>query len=379
MKQTGMNMEAVKRQNRTSILKLINQKGPISRKDIASELGLTPAAVTLICSEFLEQGVLLEKGILEEKARAGRKKVLLDINYEYRYVIGINIEQEHTYLVVSNLCGDVQKKTTIHTAVEKEPQIFLADVAQAVKKLIRQTELPMERIAGVGVCVPGIVDKESGKAVRAYGIWKEEVELCDFLQEKLNLPVCIENNVNAFAKAELLCGAGKERGNLLLVKWGPGVGSSIVIDNHIYEGRHGKAAELGHFIVEKEGELCSCGRRGCLETKVSLSALQRDIKGLTQDNLGSYLRNGTKEEQEIVWNAIDLFAQTIVNSVTILAPNRVILFGKLFRAKAVRDAFIACCGNYASDYGNRILYSELAEKEDYIGAVAIFILEHLFQ
>ena len=68
--------------------------------------------------------------------------------------------------------------------------------------------------------------------------------------------------MNAFAMAELLYGMGREYDNLLIIKWGPGVGSAIVIDDQLYEGRHGKAAELGHYIVERDGRLCGCGRQG---------------------------------------------------------------------------------------------------------------------
>ena len=91
--------------NRSSILKLLNDCGAMSRKDIAIELGLTPATVTLICTELISAGILCEKGEVEEERRAGRRKVLIDINYQYRYVLSVSIEAAKTCIAISNLKG----------------------------------------------------------------------------------------------------------------------------------------------------------------------------------------------------------------------------------------------------------------------------------
>ncbi len=135
MRQTGINMETVKKQNRCSILNLINQMGPISRKDIACTLGLTPAAVTQICAEFMTAGLLVETGTLVETNRAGRKKVLVDINYDHRYVFGINIEPEKTVIALTNLRGDAKVMRELYTGKEHEPEKFLQMVADDCREM----------------------------------------------------------------------------------------------------------------------------------------------------------------------------------------------------------------------------------------------------
>lgn len=372
MRQTGLNMEIVKRRNRSAILRLISGEGPISKKDIAARLSLTPAAVTQICGEFMETGLLLERGIgNEEVIRAGRKKILIDINPEYRFIYGINIDPEKTEIALCDLKGEAVGITTVKTLREVEPEAFLADIAAVCGQLRKETQISSERIAGAGVGITGIVDRERTKSIRAYGIWEKPVEIGSLLEERLHIPVKVENNVNAFAAAELLFGRGRRHDNLLLVKWGPGVGSSVIIDSRIYEGRHGKAAELGHFIVEKDGELCGCGRRGCLETKVAAWVLQKKIPGFPDRMDG---QNGQELEQ-----AVDLFARAIVNAATILAPERVILYGGLFRNPMIRQMLTDACSNYDRELGGgRICYSELAEKEAYIGPVAFFVRENIF-
>lgn len=372
MKQTGLNMETVKKKNCSAILRLISSEGPISKKDIAEKLHLTPAAVTQLCSEFMESGLLVERGIgNEEVARAGRKKILIDINPEHCFIYGINIDPEKTFIALCNLRGEALECVSVETDCAAKPEQFLARIAAECECLRQRNGVAQEKLAGVGVGITGIVDKAKAKSIHAYGIWDEPVEIGGLLEERLKLPVSVENNVNAFAVAELLFGMGRRHDNLLLVKWGPGVGSSVIIESRIYEGRHGKAAELGHFIVEKNGERCSCGRRGCLETKVAGRVLQKKLSGFPGQT--DWSGEATLEE------AVDLFARAIVNTATILAPERVILYGRLFRNPSLRDMLTAACSRYDSELsGNRIRYSELAEKEAYIGPAAFFIMKNIF-
>ena len=112
---TGINLGNVRIENRSAILKLLNDQGAMSRKDIALALGLTPATVTLICTELLSAGLLYEKGEAEEEKRAGRKKVLIDINYQYRFVLCISIEPEDTCITISDLKGAVTASQTLKT------------------------------------------------------------------------------------------------------------------------------------------------------------------------------------------------------------------------------------------------------------------------
>ena len=240
-----------------------------------------------------------------------------------------------------------------------------------------------DRLKCISVGIPGIVDKATGRSIHAYGIWDSEVDIRDILEKELAKEVYVTNNVDAFATAEILFGAGRFYDSLLVIKWGPGVGSTIVIDNKVYEGRHGKTAELGHFIVQKNGRKCSCGRRGCLETLVSYNELIKilGVSGNTNSRISfeKQYTSCSKEKKEQLDNALDIFAGSIVNTCTIIAPNRIILSGSLFTGNALRDAIIKACSSYDPAYNSgRILYTSLSEKESYIGPVAVYVC-NLFQ
>ena len=367
-------MIQVKKQNRASIFNCINQCGPVSRKDIAQITGLTPAAVTLICNELIQQGLLQELGTDTVSTGAGRKKILLNINYDRYHIITVNINSSSTFLSISNMRGESLEQIVVPTDRDAEPEAFLVYVAGLCREMKGHFPELAKKLAGVSVAVPGVVDRENGLSVHAYGIWYRQVAVCDILKSELGLPVYIENNVNAFAMAELLYGYGRDYNNLLIIKWGPGVGSTIIIDSQLYEGRHGKTAELGHFIVDRDGELCSCGRRGCLETKVSYRALSRVVPFMENEFGHAYHKAEEEGESGVFDESIDLFARTIVNSMTILAPNRVVLYGSLFRDRIIRERLIEACERYDSRYNaGRILYSTLVDRESIIGPVAVFV------
>ncbi len=381
MKNAGVNMEMVRKRNRASILKYINDNGPASRKDLAGVLGLTAAAVTQICTDLFEEGILVETGINVESQGAGRKKILLDIDYGNTCVASITIDPEYTTVAICDYHGQVLAKKRQHTESEMEPADYVRKLARRASKLLAIDEVKNSgrQLTAIGVGITGIVDKESGSSTHAYGIWQEPVPVAAILAEAFSVPVYVENNVNAFAMAELFYGTGKVHDNLMVIKWGPGVGCAMIIDQDIYEGRHAKAAELGHFIVEKNGLLCSCGRRGCLETKVSYSALSKIVEFEEDDLGGAYEASRGSEAGEKLDEAIDIFARSIVNSATIMAPNRIVLTGSLFASPQVRSAFIAACSSYDPGFNeNRIIYSDLAKKASYIGPVAICAKMQLF-
>lgn len=397
---TGINLENVKMSNRSAILKLLNDHGAMSRKDIAAELGLTPATVTLICTELIAAGILLEKGEIEEQKRAGRKKVWIDINYEYKYVLSVSIEATETYIAISDLKGQQKDMKRISTDSAISPQQFLKMVADEGKALMWECSITREVVLGVGGSLPGLVNRDAGVSLHAYRIWSKPVLAKEILSEYLNLPVVVENNVKAFAESELIYGDGRKQENLLFIKWGPGVGSAIIIQNKIYDSQNSKTAEIGHYIVEPGGRPCRCGRRGCLETHVATHAiaervekncspqsmpelykfLEGDLSRIEARNIAQWIEVEDPELQKIVDDVIERLARTVVNTITILAPDKVIVYGYMFEIEKVRKKFLEFCTYYDPFYNeDYILKSGISDKIGYIGPVAAAVNELFFQ
>ena len=358
MNKHGMNMELVKIQNRSVILHCINDAGSISRKDIAERTGLTAAAVTLICNEFIRDKLIIEGESVKKEigSGAGRRKVLISIDYKSNYFVAISIETDRTVIAITDMQGNPSKIEKIKTNKDCSPEEFLNQISECTKKLISECPNEVREKISIGaVSIPGIVDSENGKSIQAYGIWNDEVDVCDILKEKTGIPFVIENNVIAFARAEQVFATGKYKENVLVIKWGPGVGAANFIENQIYTGFRGRSAELGHFIVDPNGEQCVCGQRGCLETFVSAKALSE---------------KNEKETEE----AIDKFAITIANLARVLTPDRVILYGELAKDEKYQNMLKESAKKYYRNYTDKKMrYTKLENCEDFIGPVSVAI------
>lgn len=387
MNRIGMNMERVKRQNRSLILSYINENGPVSRTDIAQATGLTAAAVTQITGALIAEGILYEASVSTEKTgAAGRKKVPLDIESNAALVYAVNIEPDETTVAVCGLKGEPltyrgQKIITrFATDTAAAPEEFLERIAGVCRTLSKDLSGRLiKRIDCVSVGITGLVDVANGISMRAYGIWRKPVNVASILGSALGLPVMVENNVDAFSAAELLYGEGRSENDFLTIKWGPGVGSTVIIGGEIYRGKTGKSAELGHFIVEPGGKLCTCGRRGCLETRLSYRALSEIMHFDLETSFDEAWEAASPETKEQIDEAIDLFARSIVNTGTILAPGRIVLFGGLTGIKSLRDKLIEACKVYDPAYDeDRIIHTTLTGMESYIGPAAVYARQKLF-
>ena len=380
MRKIGINMELVKQQNRSLILHTITRLGPVSRKDLAFLTHLTPASITVTTTALLNEGVLVEAGkSRDESSGAGRSQVLLDINTDNYKVCTVNIEADDTTISLCDCKGRLLENAgkklllSIQTNKEVSPEEFLHTVALKCRSMIESLpQYEQSKIRCVSVALTGILDKATGISEHAIGVWNREVNVAEVMKNELGLPVLLSNNVDAFSRAVLLYGMGRTHDNLLVIKWGPGIGCTVIIDGEIYEGRNGISAEMGHVIVRPYGRQCSCGRRGCLETVASYYALQRTLQFAPDKFEEAFLKADEKVQEEIR-EKIDLFARCLLNTATIIAPDRIILCGKLFRGEAIRNELIASFKKHAptSAY-ERLTYTVLADEEGYIGPVAVF-------
>ena len=400
MKKTGINLENVKQRNKASILRLLNKNGPMSRKDIAAEVGLTPASVTLLTNEMIETGYLREVGEVQEEKRAGRRKILVSIVYDWKCVLAINIEKRKTVVSLCTLDGTPLTAMTLKTETDVAPEVYLSTVAQEARNLLFDAGKGPGELLGAGVCLPGIANRMTGVSKAAYGVWDEPVPVAQLLSDALHCPVVLENNIRAFAEGELLYGLGRTCDDLFLLRWGPGVGSAIVIDKKIHDGLQHRAGEIGHCNIEPNGLPCRCGRTGCLETRVSTEALVEEVRGLfskeqtpilfeqfegdkdrlIEDALTGLLRGVSSAEEldppvaEAVAHAVKMLARTFGNVATILAPEHVALFGSMFEGTFVREAFREACTSFDPSYdAPYIRLAETYDKLNYLGPAAVAI------
>ena len=401
MKYRGINLENVKYNNRSAILHILNNSGAMSRKDIAAKTGLTAASVTLICTELLEEGIIRELGEAVEEKRAGRKKILVDINPSYKYILCVGIEADETYISVADCKGSVIVSEIQATDKKAAPEQFLEQISILSTGLLWDKGISKNDLLGAAVSVPGEVDRKQGISINTFSIWNKPVRIADILTQKMGIPIVVENNLKTSAESEMLFGSGRTEENFVLLKWGPGVGSSIVIDRRIYQGAGGLSAEIGHVSVAKDGRLCNCGRRGCLETEISTHAIIGDIETeyrkdpksmpvldswygqgnkMTYKNTGQWAALKDPKMQEILTSKIDMLAFSMRNYKSLIDPGKVILMGYMFDVEGFYERFVSKVRDYDDQIPDAFFEkSETFARRKHIETLATAMNEWFFE
>lgn len=390
MKKIGINLLDVKRQNRKQILLLLKNSGAMSRKDIARLLQLTPAAVTIIVTEMIEQGIIIEKGNQEETdKRAGRKKILIDIAYDHKFVLGISFELDGIEIGICNLKGNIidSHHIDISEIDIKDEVKTLNEINNKCIYLLWKNNINKEDILGLGAGIIGAVDIQNGISKNAYGIFKGEIQVKKLLEEYLGISVTIDNNVRTLAMAELDFNTDNKYNDIIFVKYGPGIGSAIVLNNKIYSGSSNNAGELGHTIANYKGDLCRCGKRGCLETVASEIVLLNKAriicknKDITFNEIMNNYEQGNKRIIDIVDEAIKYLSLSLVNAFSMYDPQNIIFYGEAFNEKKFMDKFkeqfkeMSCI----DEIDSYIRLSSIKSEYRFLGGVALALRDFFYK
>ncbi len=261
-----------RQQNASALLYDLWRYAPLSRAMLAKRNNLTKATVSAICDELAALNLIREAG--QDRDRIGRPGNLLEINPMARGAIGLEISTNYVAVLLTDFCGGSVWRDITPVPVGAPQDVILgrseALLDVAIEKA-RQAELPL---LGIGVAVPGTVDTERGVVTRAPALGWNDLALQALWEARFGLPVIVENKARAAATAEMLHGAARDVRNFVYVSIGTDVGSSIdvavVINGMLYRGAHGLAVDAGHMILDPDGELCSCGLRGCWQAQADV-------------------------------------------------------------------------------------------------------------
>ena len=279
-----VDVNAIRNINQTVLLHLIRERQPISRVDIARITGLRPGTISSIVNRLIRKGVIFEGA--EGPSSGGRKPTYLNINAENAYVLAIDIGVRDTAYAVSDFNGRILKQKNLIT--EGDPYEFIDRLADSIEKLVR-SDYSRVNFAGVGVSVPGLIRRDTGEVAVSPNLGWSDLPLRELLEEKLGLPVYVENDANAAAFSELWYGPLDEIKvkTLLYILVVDGLGCGLIINGELHVGSKIGMGGFGHMCIEPNGELCSCGRKGCWETLASESATIARYHRLMSNKNGS--------------------------------------------------------------------------------------------
>ena len=334
--------QQTKEHNRDLVLKTIFDHETISRAEIARLTHLTRTTVSNIVSFLLDEGLVEEVGLGE--SLGGKAPVLLSLVADSRYLIGVDLEQDKFIGAIVNLRGEIKEEIEIPTQ-EKDGQEAINLIYQILDQLLA-TEL--NPIIGIGVGAPGLVNSKEGIVINAVNLDWVNLPLADLLNTRYNLPVSILNDSQAAAIGEYVYGREhKPNENLIVVNVKHGIGAGILIKGKLFQGDGGGAGEIGHVVVQKDGILCRCGKRGCLETLASTRAIIQRAQLLAPEAKNSVLPKESEEisleaiedaflaedalAQKIVFEAGHYLGASIANLISILNIQNIILTGEMPR------------------------------------------------
>ncbi len=246
---------------------------PRSRQELSAATGLSAASVTNVIRELIDEGVVLETGLAESDG--GRPRAMLGMNPEYGYVIGVDIGETRTRVELFDLTMTERAKAEypLDRAAEHDVAVVVGQIASGLDTVLADSGIDRAAILGVGVGVPGIIERGPEALVHGQTYGWDAVPLGKLLRARTDLPLRFDNGAKTMGQAELWFGAGRGARNAVMVLIGSGVGASLISGGSTYQGATSSAAELGHVTVAVGGRTCRCGAAGCLEAYAGAAAI----------------------------------------------------------------------------------------------------------
>lgn len=326
--------------NQTIVLNAIRTNGALSRTAVAQRTSLSLPTISDITASLIEAGLLYEQST--GLSTGGRRPVLLALNPQAGYAIGVKLTEQGLTAVLTDLDATIVARHDV-PLTGHEPKQIATTVGVAVRALVPAAN--GRPVFGVGVGMAGVIDRERDLVRHATYFGWHDLPFAQLLEHELDLPVVVDNDVNALTAAEQWFGSGRGVSDFLVISIGRGVGLGMVLDGRLYRGSRGGAGEFGHTAVVPDGPLCACGKRGCLEALIGDGALaQRASAALgTPVSIYEALRialGGDALLSGIFAAAGRTLGLAVANLVNVLNPALVIISGEGLRAGSlVADPF----------------------------------------
>lgn len=330
------NAQLMKDINLWGIFKAIYKEGSISRRDLAKITGYSPATITNHVRTLMDDGFVIEtkKGT----STGGRRPINLTIDPHRGYFFTVDIKVNQVLLSLFNLTIKLVIKRIIPINKGEKPDTIFNRIFHQVDHILEENQLPLHRIMGFGVAVPGLVHKEKGLLEFAPNLgWSQEPISSRFIQQ-YGITTILENEATASVIGESQF-VYPQIDTMVFVSVNEGIGCGILFSHKVYRGATGNAGEFGHIIIDRDGPPCHCGNNGCWETLASENfilskAKERGLLGVNGTKGDIYHR--AKENQQLQC----LFQETgrnlgigMVNIVNGLSPHLLVVGGDILKIK----------------------------------------------
>ncbi len=346
-----------------------------------------------IMNELSDKGLVKNFGIGESKG--GRKPSLYGLNPEAGFIVSIELSRKYTRIGIFNLRNEpVTEIVELNTGIDTGDDIFTF-LKKESDSLLKKYTLEQKSVIGYGITLTGLIDIKRGISL-SYPQFKDK-PLEDVFRDIFKKPVYIEHDTKAMALGESWFGLAKEKSNVLLINIGSGIGLGIIINGEIYHGNSGFSGEFGHIQMDPEGELCYCGKIGCLETIASGTAMvkksqqmirngkstiitklvEEDIDKIKLRDIINAANNGDLFAIELIEEAGEYLAKGMSILIHLFNPEMIIIGGEIAEAgNLITDPVQQKLNKYTMlrlKQDTTIMLSELKEKAGLMGTLPIVV------
>jgi glucokinase-like ROK family protein len=384
----------VRELNLSAILYATRDYAPLSRAQLAAKTGLNKTTVSSLVKELISAQFIHEIGT-QRGDEIGRPAVLLKLNPKAGYIIGVEIGVDFILVALANFDSKIVWRHHEQTTELADQASILERAVQLIRTAVAEAERAGMRILGLGLGVPGLMDRASGTLLMAPNLGWHNVPLQQILAREFDFPSFVDNEANMATLGESYFGAARDAKSVLYVSAGVGLGGGLSIDGRIVNGANGFAGEIGHMRLVANGLKCNCGGTGCWETLVSQRAVIQRVRmaiELGQPSLLTERTNGNPDRltiHSIIQAArdgdavaLDAFEETgtfmglgLANLINALNPERVVLGGILSLAyEFLRPAILRRIEEIALAWslrGTKILVAEHGFDACVMGGVAM--------
>jgi glucokinase-like ROK family protein len=325
--------------NREKVVAALREAGSASRAELARRTELSRTTVASIVVDLQQEDLVVER---EDDGgaspRGGRPPRLLSFSRSAGAAIGIDFGKRHLRVAAADLSHAILAEAERELRTDEPAEGGLETAVQLVDQVLREADLSRSEVIGVGLGLPGPIDMRSGRVGSSsilpgwIGVRAEEE-----LGSRLELPVHVDNDANLGALAELHWGAAEGRRNAAYLKVSTGIGAGLIIDGRLFHGSAGMAGEIGHTILQEEGPVCRCGKRGCLETLAGAAALVELLHGthgtdLTTQQLLRAAADGDSAARRVLADAGRHIGTALATLCDLLNPELIVVGGELSAA-----------------------------------------------
>ncbi len=364
------NPQLLRRINRTRVLDALGDGRQWSRAELATEVGLAKPTVGMIIDDLVTDRLVRELGFGRAASRGGRRPVMIEIDPDAAAHVGIHFGVHTTRVAVTDAVGRL-RATVVAASPLRSPKRSVTTATRLVASALEQACIPPERMRAIGAAVPGAVDSSTGVCTVAPNLGWRDVPIEAMLVDVFHVPAVARNIAHAAAAAEHAVGVAQSVDNLVWLYVGTGIGAGIINGGRLLTGSAGLSGEIGHCRVSANGPMCSCGRRGCLESLASGRALA--IAAGTSDGADAFAEAaaGNRRAGRAVHDIAGWLAVGVATLVNVVDPALVVIGGGLAGAG---EALLAPLREAASGTALRevpIVASALGDEAEVTGAVLL--------